>query len=222
MRGSAVGKKTCNFRNFSMDAAFWDNRYATEEYAYGLVPNAFVAEMAMYIPDGPVLCLAEGEGRNAVYLAKFDRRVTAVDQSAIGLTKALRLAEASGVVIETMHADLESYQIKPGAWAGIVATFAHLPPPLRRKVHAAVVQGLKPGGVFILEAYTPAQLALGTGGPKVPELLMTLDSLHDELSGLEFIVAREIERDVTEGSFHQGRGAVVQILARRPQLPEGL
>jgi len=178
--------------------------------------------MAMYIPDGPVLCLAEGEGRNAVYLAKFDRRVTAVDQSAIGLTKALRLAEASGVVIETMHADLESYQIKPGAWAGIVATFAHLPPPLRRKVHAAVVQGLKPGGVFILEAYTPAQLALGTGGPKVPELLMTLDSLHDELSGLEFIVAREIERDVTEGSFHQGRGAVVQILARRPQLPEGL
>jgi len=212
-------KNTCNFRTFLMDTAFWDDRYAADDYVYGQDPNEFVAEMAMHIPDGPVLCLAEGEGRNAVYLAKFDRLVTAVDQSAMGLAKALRLAEASGMVIETVHADLKSYQIIPGAWAGIVATFAHLPPPLRRKVHAAVVQGLKPGGVFILEAYTPAQLALGTGGPKVPELLMTLDSLRDELSGLEFIVAQEIERDVTEGSFHHGRGAVVQILARRPQLP---
>jgi len=202
-----------------MDTAFWDDRYAAEDYAYGLDPNAFVAEMAMYIPDGPVLCLAEGEGRNAVYLAKLSHRVTAVDQSAMGLAKALRLAETTGVVIETVHADLESFEIIPGAWAGIVATFAHLPPALRRRVHAAVVQGLKPGGVFILEAYTPAQLALGTGGPKVPELLMTLDNLRDELCGLEFIVAREIERDVTEGSFHHGRGAVVQILARCPQLP---
>ena len=202
-----------------MDTAFWDDRYAAEDYAYGLDPNAFFAEMAMYIPDGPVLCLAEGEGRNAVYLAKLSHRVTAVDQSAMGLAKALRLAETTGVVIETVHADLESFEIIPGAWAGIVATFAHLPPALRRRVHAAVVQGLKPGGVFILEAYTPAQLALGTGGPKVPELLMTLDNLRDELCGLEFIVAREIERDVTEGSFHHGRGAVVQILARCPQLP---
>ena len=72
------------------------------------------------------------------------------------------------------------------------------------------------GVAKILEAYTPAQLALGTGGPKAPELLMTLDSLHEELSGLEFKVAREIDRDVTEGSFHQGQGAVVQILARLP------
>jgi SAM-dependent methyltransferase len=220
MRGFADCQKMFyNIRTFSMDTTFWDDRYAAEEYAYGESPNAFVAEMAMYIPDGPVLCLAEGEGRNAVYIAKSGHRVTAVDQSAMGLNKALRLAEANGAVIETIHADLEDYQIMPGAWAGIVATFAHLPPSLRRKVHAAVVQGLKPDGVFILEAYTPAQLALGTGGPKVPELLMTLDSLRDELAGLEFIVTREIERDVTEGTFHQGRGAVVQILARRPQLP---
>ncbi|MEI6604486.1 MAG: class I SAM-dependent methyltransferase [Verrucomicrobiota bacterium] len=199
-----------------MDTAFWDDRYAAGEYAYGEAPNTFVAAMAQQIPDGPVLCLAEGEGRNAVSLARLGHHVTAVDQSAMGLAKAQRLAEASGVVIETVHANLDSYRIMPGAWAGVVATFAHLPPALRRKVHAAVVQGLKPGGVFILEAYTPAQLVLGTGGPKVPELLMTLDNLRDELAGLEFVVAREIERDVTEGCFHQGRGAVVQILARRP------
>ena len=200
-----------------MDTAFWDDRYAADDYAYGRSPNALVAEMAMYIPDGPVLCLAEGQGRNAVHLAELGHRVTAVDQSAIGLTKALRLAEANGVVIETLQADLESYRIMPGAWAGIVATFAHLTPLLRRKVHAAVVQGLKPGGVFILEAYTPAQLALGTGGPKSLDMLMTLDGLREELTGLELVVARELERDVIEGEFHHGRGAVVQILARRPQ-----
>ena len=198
-----------------MDVTFWDDRYAAEDYAYGLEPNDFVAEVTMHVPEGQVLCLAEGEGRNAVHLAKLGHRVTAVDQSAMGLAKARRLAEANGVVIETVHADLKSYEIMPSAWAGIVATFAHLPPPLRRKVHAAVVQGLMPGGVFILEAYTPAQLALGTGGPKVPELLMSLDGLRNELSGLEFIVAQEIERDMIEGNFHHGRGAVVQILARR-------
>ena len=97
-----------------------------------------------------------------------------MDQSEVGLAKARRLAGARGVEIETVAADLADYSIAAGAWAGIVATFAHLPPALRRRVHRAVVAGLQPGGVFILEAYTPAQLAFGTGGPKSPELLMTL------------------------------------------------
>lgn len=211
-------KNTAQVSQIPMDTAFWDNRYAADGYAYGQAPNEFVAAMARYIPDGPVLCLAEGEGRNAVFLAKLGYRVTAVDQSAVGLSKALRLAAANGVVIETVQANLESYQIETGAWAGIVAIFAHLPPPLRLNVHAAAAQGLQPGGIFILEAYTPAQLALGTGGPKSREMMLTLDGLRDELAGLEFIVARELERDVTEGDFHQGRGAVVQILARRPHV----
>ena len=171
--------------------------------------------MAAALPPGDVLCLAEGEGRNAVHLAGLGHRVTAVDQSAIGLAKARKLAAARGVVIETVQADLEIYQIDPGAWAGIVATFAHLPPPLRRRVHRDVVRGLQPGGVFILEAYTPRQLALGTGGPQSLELLMTLDDLREELAGLEFEVAQELERDVTEGAYHHGRGAVVQVLGRR-------
>ena len=78
-----------------------------------------------------------------------------------------------------------------------------------------MVLGLRPGGVFILEAYTPAQLALGTGGPKSPELLMALASLRAELAGLEFLIGREIERNVIEGDGHTGRGAVVQVFARR-------
>ncbi|HZL42239.1 MAG TPA: class I SAM-dependent methyltransferase [Verrucomicrobiae bacterium] len=198
-----------------MDAAFWNSRYAIASYYYGESPNAFVAATASHIPAGPVLCLAEGEGRNAVHLATLGHRVTAVDQSDAGLAKARRLAATRGVEIETMVADLANHSITPNMWAGIVSTFAHLPPALRRKVHADVVLGLRPGGIFILEAYTPAQLAFGTGGPKSPELLMTLAGLREELAGLEFLVAHELERDVIEGDGHIGRGAVVQILARR-------
>lgn len=198
-----------------MDAATWNDRYAAAGHFYGEAPNAFVAEVALQIPAGPVLCLAEGEGRNAVHLATLGHRVTALDQSEVGLAKARRLAAARGVEIETVATDLADYSIVVAAWAGIVATFVHLPPALRRRVHRDVVAGLQPGGVFILEAYTPAQLAFDTGGPKLPELLMTLAELREELSGLKFLIARELERDVIEGSGHNGRGAVVQILARR-------
>ena len=129
---------------------------------------------------------------------------------------------AHGVEITTVTADLGGYDIAPGAWAGIIATFWHLPPAVRRRIHRSVVAGLMPGGVFILEAYTPAQLAFDTGGPKAPELLMTLAGLREELSGLEFQIARELERDVIEGTGHTGRGAVVQVLARRPLVANNL
>ena len=198
-----------------MDAASWNKRFAAPQYIYGKTPNVFVAEIAAQIPAGPVLCLAEGEGRNAVHLATLGHRVTAVDQSAAGLAKARRLAAARGVEIETVLADLGNFTIGPGVWSGIVASFAHLPPAIRRKVHAQAVQGLRPGGVFVLEAYAPAQLAFDTGGPKSPELLMALASLRNEFAGLEFVIGREIERDVLEGDGHTGRGAVVQVLARR-------
>ena len=198
-----------------MDAASWNNRFAAPQYIYGETPNVFVAEMASQIPAGPLLCLAEGEGRNAVHLATLGHRVTAVDQSEAGLAKARRLAAARGVEMETVLADLGNFIIEPGVWSGIVATFAHLPPAIRRIVHAQAVRGLRPGGVFVLEAYTPAQLAFDSGGPKSPELLMTLAGLREELAGLKFVIGREIERDVIEGDGHTGRGAVVQVLARR-------
>jgi len=198
-----------------MDADFWNNRFAMPQYIYGETPNVFVAEMASQIPAGPVLCLAEGEGRNAVHLATLGHRVTAVDQSEAGLAKARRLAAVRGVEIETVLADLGNFDIEPGVWAGILSIFAHLPPAIRSKVHAQAVRGLRLGGVFVLEAYTPAQLAFDTGGPKSVEWLMTLACLRQELAGLEFLLGRERERDVIEGGGHTGRGAVVQVLARR-------
>jgi len=114
-------------------------------------------------------------------------------------------------------ADLAGYPVAAGAWSGIVALFVHLPQPLRREVHARAVAGLRPGGVVILEAYTPAQVHFRTGGPvQQPELLMRLADLQQEFAGLEFLAARELEREVIEGSGHRGRAAVVQVIGRRP------
>lgn len=199
-----------------MDPSFWNERYGGDAgYFYGTKPNSFLATVAAQIPPGPVLCLAEGEGRNAVHLASLGHAVTAVDQSTAGLAKAQRLAANRGVPLTTVAADLAAYAIEADRWTGIVSIFAHLPQPLRRNLHAAVVHGLRPGGVFILEAYTPAQLAFGTGGPKDPALLMRLEDLRHELTGLELLVAQETEREVREGSGHTGRAAVVQIVGRR-------
>lgn len=201
------------------DATFWDQRYghAGGDYVFGTAPNDFLAAVAGRIPAGPVLCLAEGEGRNAVFLAKRGHAVTALDQSAIGLAKATALAGRNGVGLTTVVADLAGYAIEPGAWAGIVAIFMHLPPDLRARVLTQAAAGLQPGGVFILESYTPAQLAFGTGGPRDVTLLPTLAGLRPLLPGLTLKHAQELERDIHEGGGHTGRSAVVQVLARRPR-----
>lgn len=194
----------------------WDERYGAPEYVYGTEPNEFLASVAGRIPPGRVLSIADGEGRNGVYLATLGHRVTSVDASPVGLAKAGRLAAARGVKLTTVVADLAEYVITPGAWEGIVSIFCHLPPPLRRLVHEQVVRGLAPGGIYVLEGYSVRQLEFGTGGPQNPELLLTLDAVRGELSGLEFLHALELEREVHEGTLHNGPSAVVQVIARKP------
>ena len=198
-----------------MDPRRWDERYSGSGFAYGTEPNDFLVSVADRIPPGPVLMLGEGEGRNAAFLAGRGYDVVAVDQSAAGLAKARRLAEERGVRVETQQADLRDYPIRPAAWAGIVSIFCHLPPAIRVPLHAAVVRGLRPGGVFVLEAYTARQCGRGTGGPADPEMMPTLAELTAELAGLEFDHARELEREVREGSYHTGMAAVAQLVARR-------
>ncbi|MFH1754936.1 MAG: class I SAM-dependent methyltransferase [Candidatus Latescibacterota bacterium] len=195
----------------------WDKRYAEPGFAYGASPNEFLVEAEALIPRGMVLCLGEGEGRNAVYLAERGHYVVAVDQSGIGLAKAENLAAQRGVTIETTVADLTNFPIEHQAWDGIISVFCHVAPSLRQRIHRAVVSGLKAGGVFVLEAFTPEQLALATGGPPVAELMMTLAELRAELTGLEFRHAKEIQRDLREGSYHSGRSAVVQVIAVKPE-----
>jgi hypothetical protein len=196
----------------------WNERYSESGFAYGTTPNDFlVAERARLPSRGSCLALADGEGRNGVWLASEGLTVTAVDQSAVGLEKARRLAEQAGVSLHTEVADLATYDLGVEAWDAIVSIWAHVPPALRLSLHRRVVQALRPSGVFLLEAYTPAQIPLGTGGPKDATLLMTLAGLREELAGLELEVGAERERVVEEGRYHQGNSAVVQVVARKPR-----
>jgi 2-polyprenyl-3-methyl-5-hydroxy-6-metoxy-1,4-benzoquinol methylase len=190
----------------------WDQEYDREEYVYGKLPNDFLADHFKAIPKGKVLMLAEGEGRNAVFLAKQGYSVTAVDISPVGLRKAERLAKESGVTIETICADLSDFDLGEGQWDGIVSIFCHLPPPLRQALHSRVEAALKPTGVYFLEAYRPEQLSYKTGGPPVAEMMLTEQGLVEELPNLSFSHMKSLVREVNEGLNHHGLGAVIQAI----------
>lgn len=194
----------------------WNERYSAEAYAFGTQPNDFLASMLDRLPKGKALCLAEGEGRNAVWLAEHGWDVTAVDVAEVGLAKAQQLAAERDVSINTIHADLADFEIGAKQWDLIVSVFCHLPLALRQRVHAACVSGLNSGGAVLLEAYTPLQLEYKTGGPPVVDLMMTAEALEQEFDGLRFEHLNECVRDVTEGQYHTGDGAVVQMFATKP------
>jgi SAM-dependent methyltransferase len=193
----------------------WDERFDTSEYIYGTQPNDFLVSVADEIPPSKVLCLADGEGRNGVYLASLGYEVTTVDQSAVGLAKAQKLAITKRVAITTIQANLADFIIEPEAWDGIVSIYCHLPSALRNKVYPQVIMGLKPNGVFIFEGFSPQQLQYDTGGPKDLDLLPTLATLKQELEPLDWEIGQEIERELLEGRYHNGKAAVIQMLGRK-------
>ena len=194
---------------------FWNEKFANTEYAYGTEPNDFLVSAVTKLKRGATLSLAEGEGRNAVWLAQQGFTVSAIEQSEKGVGKTLRLALQRGVIVIAERGELETFHIQPNSWDLVVSIFAHTPQELRRKLHRQVVAGLKPGGVFVLEAYTPAQIANNTGGPKDASLMPTAELLRSELAGLVFDRIEEVEREVVEGSLHTGTAHVVQVVAHR-------
>jgi SAM-dependent methyltransferase len=194
---------------------FWNEKYANTDYAYGTEPNEFLVSAVAKLKRGETLSLAEGEGRNAVWLAQQGFTVSSIEQSEKGVAKTLRLALQRGVIVMAERGELETFNIQPNSWDLMVSIYAHTPQELRRKLHRQVVAGLKPGGVFILEAYTPAQIPNNTGGPKDASLMPTAELLRSELHELVFDHLEEIERDVVEGSLHTGTAHVVQLVAHR-------
>ena len=197
----------------------WDERYSGTEFAFGTEPNDFLRETFEQIPvGGHVLCLAEGEGRNAVFLAEQGFKVTAMDKSEVGLNKANKLAKDRGVAITTQVADLADYNFGQDKWDAIVSIWAHVPKTVRQYVHAQVGTALKPEGVFIVEAYTERQLETeAVGGPPASqrERFGALENFQHELVGLNEVIGAETLRMVSEGKRHQGLSTVVQFVGKK-------
>ena len=194
----------------------WEYRYAGDAYLYGTHPNDFLRETVADLSTGSALCLADGEGRNSVFLAELGHDVTAVDLSEAGIAKGQALATNHQVVVEGVVADLTEFDLGSDRWDLIVSIFAHTPPPVRKSLHNRIATALRPGGVFVLEAYTPSQIGRGTGGPPVPEMTMTAAELERDLLGLDLTHVEELVRPVVEGPGHTGDGALVQVVGRRP------
>lgn len=199
-----------------MSSAFWDQRYSGDELVYGEAPNQFLLNVANRFPSkGHALDIGAGEGRNAMFLASLGLDVLAVDQSSVGMQKAQRLAQKRGLRLEAQAADLQDFEAALESFDVISSIFVHLPAMLRAAVHKRIGAWLKPGGVFVLEAYAPDQIERSTGGPKDPLLLASLEVILSELGQLEIVHKAALERDVTEGRFHSGMASVVQVLARK-------
>ncbi|MFN4215193.1 SAM-dependent methyltransferase [Exiguobacterium sp.] len=194
----------------------WDQRFDTEEYVYGEQPNEFLRHQGHLLNDGmKVLAIAEGEGRNAVWLAEQGLDVEMWDYSRVGLEKAERLAVRRGVVLTTHLVDLAVADWPVATYDVIVCIFGHFPKDVQTAVLKGVTRALKPGGFFMTEVYSEAQLELGTGGPKDQALLYTPDDfevLADSLETLHFFDG-VVERQ--EGRLHQGPSAVIQYIGQK-------
>ena len=195
--------------------AMWEERYEGNHYLFGTEPNNFLRENSKGLPIGETLSLGEGEGKNAVFLAGLGHQVTALDASENALLKAKQLAQQKRVRVNTLQTNLYDYQFEAGRWDCIVAIFCHLPSSIRKRVHQQIAHALRPGGVFILEAYTPEQLQYGSGGPPVKALTMELAELRKELAALKMIHAVELTRHIHEGEIRHGKSAVVQVIASK-------
>ncbi len=194
----------------------WHKRFSTEEYIYGKKPNEFVVEAKRFLPKGKILCIAEGEGRNAVYLAEQGFDVTAWDYAQAGLYKTKKLAKEKGVEVAIKLVDLADVQWQEEQWDAIVHIFGHFPKPVMKRTMDGIKKALKPGGVYICELYSNEQLVYGTGGPKDIEMLCEPKMLLEHFQDLfihHFYVG-EVNRN--EGKLHTGKAHVVQAAFQKP------
>lgn len=196
--------------------AFWDERFAAEDYIYGTEPNVYLASRGSLLKSGmTALVPADGEGRNGVWLAGQGLSVTSIDASPVGLEKAARLAAARGVAIKTILADLADWAWPVGGFDLCAAIFIHFEEPLRGEMHRRMVATLKPGGLLVMEVFARGQLSFASGGPRQEALLYDRDGLARDFDGLEILELVATTVDLREGRFHQGPAATIRLTARK-------
>ena len=201
----------------SDQAAFWDERYAADEYLFGTAPNAFLArEVHRLTPGSKVLAVADGEGRNSVFLAQHGHRVVATDVSERALDKARALAEPRAVEVEYRQANLAEWEWPGEAFDAVVGIFIQFAgPELREDIFEGMHRSLKPGGLLLLEGYREEQLAYRTGGPPNIENLYTEDGLRRAFSTWEIELLDAYDAEIEEGIGHSGKSALIDLIARK-------
>ena len=199
----------------------WDDRYASNDYAYGISPNDFFKEtINKFELTGSILMPAEGEGRNAVYAAKKGLDVTAFDISIEGKKKALKLAERENVNIKYEVGNFFDLDLINEKYDSAALIFAHFPPPLLSKYHRKISDLIKPGGIIILEGFSTNHLPLRNanpkiGGPNKIEMLFSKESIQSDFPDFEVIKLEEVEVELNEGEFHNGIGKVIRYIGKK-------
>ncbi|MGG3505030.1 class I SAM-dependent methyltransferase [Paenibacillus lautus] len=199
----------------------WNERFQGEDYVFGTEPNVFIADMHKKLGlTGDALAIAEGEGRNAVFLAREGMNVTVWDYAESGLNKANKLAEASGVAIRTELVDLHEAQWMQDQWDEIICVFGHFPKELRTKTLEGVKTAVKPGGYFLTEVYSPYQIPYRSGGPQDQQFLYVPEDFLETFAEwriVHFFMGEVIRQ---EGQGHQGLSHVIQFAGQKPRTTE--
>jgi cyclopropane fatty-acyl-phospholipid synthase-like methyltransferase len=198
-----------------IDKSNWDERFSADDYVYGTDPNQFFKEQLDILKPGKLLMLAEGEGRNAVYAAKLNWQVDAVDFSDQARLKALKLAEKENLNINYTVCNLNDYQPEINSYDGIGIIFVHLDKPEVDKIFASAQAALKKGGVIICEVFSKNQLGKSSGGPKEHDLLYSPDEIAHIFNGLETITLSESTVILNEGVLHQGEASVIRYVGKK-------
>lgn len=197
--------------------SMWDQRYDGDEYVYGTKPSQFLLAQSKWLQPGhKALAVADGEGRNSVFLAEKGLSVTAVDSSKVGLAKARKLAESRSVEVDFRHADLRDWEWQAESYDLVAAIFIQFADPaFRKQIFDGMRRALKPAGTLLLHGYTPRQLEFGTGGPPDAGLLYTRDMLAEAFSGMKIVRLEEYEAEIDEGAGHSGRSALIDLVAQK-------
>ena len=195
----------------------WNARFAADGFVFGTEPNVFLAsQRGRLAPGMSALCVADGEGRNSVWLAKQGLEVTAFDFSPVGLAKAMKLAQQNGVEVDYRQADVNEWDWDAARYDVVVAIFIQFVSPAQRsRMFEGMIRALKPGGLLILQGYRPEQLRYATGGPKRVENLYTEPLLREGFAALEIVHLASHDEVVDEGAGHKGMSALIDLVAQR-------
>jgi len=198
----------------------WNDRYSSEEFAYGTAPNKYLKEQLEKLKTGSILFPAEGEGRNAVFAAQLGWKVSAFDISAEGKNKALKLAEENNVVIDYQVGELETLNYQAEQFDVIALIYAHFPAAIKSSIHQTLETYLRKDGYIIFEAFSKKHLEYlaindKVGGPKDIESLFSIEEIQSDFPDYEIIQLEEKEIELNEGLFHNGKGSVIRFVGKK-------